>query len=159
MIRIADETDAGLLADIIRRSHADVARRFHLTPENCPKHPSNCTPAWIESDFARGVRYFLTDWQGAPVGCVALEQANPEIVYLERLSVLPAQRRHGLGQQLVERVIQESAELGVPRIGIGIIADFAELKTWYAKLGFHEGETRKFDHLPFKVLLMAYDLT
>ncbi len=157
-IRIADEADVEMLAAMIRSSHADVALQFNLTPENCPQHPSNSTTEWIENDLARGVRYYLADWHGEPAGCVALEHANPEMVYLERLSVLPAKRRNGIGRRLVDHVFQETADLGVPRIGIGIIADFVELKTWYIKLGFREGETKTFAHLPFKVLLMAYDL-
>ncbi|MCP3954210.1 MAG: GNAT family N-acetyltransferase, partial [Desulfobacterales bacterium] len=158
-ISVAGEADVELLVALIRASHADVARRFNLTPENCPKHPSNCTAAWIENDLKRGVRYYLADWEGQPVGCVALEQANPEMVYLERLSVLPEKRRNGIGHRLVERVFQETAALGVPQIGIGIIADFFELKRWYQKLGFREGATKAFDHLPFQVLLMAYHLS
>ena len=159
IIRTAHEADVKLLTAMIRKSHADVARRFNLTPENCPKHPSNCTTDWIKSDLARGVRYYLADWQRDAAGCVALEQANPEMVYLERLSVLPEERRNGLGRKLVERVLQETAALGVPQVGIGIIAGFSELKAWYKILGFREGATRQFEHLPFKVLLMAYDLT
>lgn len=155
-IRTAEEADVELLAEMVRRSHADVARRFNLTPENCPKHPSNCTQDWITSDLVRGVRYYLADWQREPAGCVALEQADPKMVYLERLSVLPENRRNGLGRRLVEHVISATAELGVPRIGIGIIADFFELKNWYLKRGFQEGETKTFAHLPFRVLLMAY---
>ena len=159
MIRTADKSDAELLVELIRKSHADVALRFGLTPENCPKHPSNCTTAWIENDFARGVRYALADWQGDTVGCVALEHANPDMVYLERLSVLPANRRRGVGQKLVEQVISETAVLGASQVGIGIIAAYTELKAWYQKLGFREGETRTFDHLPFQVLLLSYRLT
>jgi len=155
--RTAGKADIDLLAAIIKKSHADVAHRFNLTPANCPKHPSNCTPDWIESDLARGVRYFVAEWAETPVGCVAMEHANPQMVYLERLSVLPAQRRRGVGRRLVECVFRETANLGVPRVGIGIIADFIELKRWYQKLGFREGETKTFDHLPFRVLLMAYD--
>ncbi len=158
-IRIADEADVELLADMIRKSHADVARRFNLTPENCPKHPSNCTAAWIVNDLARGVSYFLADWQGEPAGCVALEQADSEMVYLERLSVLPENRRNGLGRRLVEHVISATDELRVPQIGIGIIADFVELKDWYLKMGFQEGETKAFAHLPFQVLRMTYRLS
>ncbi len=157
-IRIADEADVELLAEMIRKSHTDVARRFNLTPENCPKHPSNCTTAWIESDLARGVRYYLADWHGEPNGCVAFEHAGPEMGYLERLSVFPAKRRNGLGRMLVERVFQEAVDLEVSQIGIGIIAAFSELKVWYLKLGFQEGETKTFEHLPFQVLLMAYRL-
>jgi len=158
-IRTAGKADIKKVAAIIQASHADVAHRFILTSANCPKHPSNCTPDWIESDLARGVRYFVAEREDAPVGCVALEHGSPQMVYLERLSVLPAQRRRGVGRSLVECVFRETANLGVPRIGIGIIADFIELKRWYQKLGFREGETKTFDHLPFRVLLMAYDLS
>jgi GNAT superfamily N-acetyltransferase len=158
MIRTADASDAELLVELIRKSHAAVARRFNLTPANCPKHPSNCTTEWIESDLARGVRYYLADWHGEPAGCVALEHTDPEMVYLERLAVLPEKRRNGLGRRLVERVFKETGALGVPMIGIGIISDFTELKAWYKKLSFKAGETKTFAHLPFKVLLMAYRL-
>lgn len=155
MVRLAKKDNINTLATIIKKSHADVARRFNLTPKNCPKHPSNCTPEWIEADLARGVRYYLAEVRGQPVGCVALEHANPEMVYLERLSVVPENRRKGTGCRLVERVSREAVVLGVSMIGIGIIADFSELKTWYKKLGFQEGETKTFEHLPFQVLLMT----
>ena len=158
MIRTAGKDDIKLLAALIQTAHAEVAHRFDLTPENCPKHPSNCTPEWIESDLARSVRYYVAEREGSPVGCVAMEHANPQMVYLERLSVLPEQRRRGIGRRLVEHVSGETANLRVPQIGIGIIADFNELKSWYQKLGFRKGETKTFDHLPFRVLLMAYDL-
>ncbi len=158
MMRIADETDADLLAGIIKKAHTDVACRFNLTPENCPKHPSNCTPAWVMGDLVRGVRYLLAEQDSEAVGCVAVEKADPTICYLERLSVLPGNRRNGIGQRLVEQVFQVAADLEVPRIGIGIIADYLELKAWYLKLGFTEGETKTFAHLPFRVLLMTYTL-
>ena len=157
-IRTADAADIDLLATLIKRSHADVAHKFNLTPENCPKHPSNCTAAWIENDLERGVRYYLADWHGETVGCVAFEQASPEMGYLERLSVLPENRRNGIGCRLVDRVFQEAAVLCVSQIGIGVIADFSELKKWYKKLDFREGETKTFTHLPFRVLLMSYRL-
>ena len=158
MIRKAAETDAGLLAELIRKSHADVARRFNLTPANCPKNPSNCATEWIANDLARGVRYYLAALDGKPAGCVALEHAAEDMVYLERLAVLPRYRRRGLGRRLVERVCREAAGLQVTRVGIGIMADFTELRAWYQKLGFRAGETRTFAHLPFRVLLMAHDL-
>jgi len=36
--------------DLIRRSFRDVAERFHLTRENCPRHLSNCGVDWVERD-------------------------------------------------------------------------------------------------------------
>ena len=42
-IRKASSGDSSMLSGIIRESFCDVAERFGLTSENCPKHPSNCT--------------------------------------------------------------------------------------------------------------------
>jgi hypothetical protein len=54
-IREANSADVSLLCGLIRASFRDVAERFNLTPENCPKPPSNCTEEWLENDFVRGV--------------------------------------------------------------------------------------------------------
>lgn len=70
-IRPATEADAPVLADLVRQANQDVARRFGLTPDNCPKHPSQCEPSWIVNDLRRGVRYFLRETEAGPVGCVA----------------------------------------------------------------------------------------
>ena len=158
LIRKADNRDISLLSGVIREAFLDVAERFALTPENCPKHPSNCTDSWIERDFARGVDYYILEGGGTALGCVALERANAEICYLERLAVLPAERNRGIGHALVDHVFFEAKALGCRHISIGIIADHSELKIWYKKLGFVEGETKEFPHLPFRVTFLAYEL-
>jgi len=43
-------------------------------------------------------------------------------------------------------------------VSIGIIANDTQLKQWYKKIGFAEGETRKYEHLPFDVMFMTYIL-
>jgi ribosomal protein S18 acetylase RimI-like enzyme len=157
-IRAAGFADIPVLSDLIRVSFRDVAERFALTLESCPKHPSNCTDEWIEKDFARGVAYYILEHDGAPVGCVALEKANPELCYLERLGVLPRSRRKGFGKALVDHVCYEASFLGAKQISIGIISDDTELKLWYQRIGFVEKETKEFAHLPFLVTFMSYEL-
>jgi N-acetylglutamate synthase-like GNAT family acetyltransferase len=158
-IRKASSADVALLTQLIRHSYRDVADRFKLTPANCPKHPSNCTDEWVKNDFdRRGVSYFILEHRGMPVGCVAIEKANPDLCNLERLAVLPRERKKGLGSQLVEHVFRTAKELEAKKISIGIIAKQTELKQWYQKIGFIEGETKKFSHLPFLVTFMAYEL-
>ena len=157
-IRDAATGDTELLAALVREAFLDVAERFRLTAENCPKHPSNCTRAWIEADLARGVRYGVLSRDGAPVGCVAVEKAREDRCYLERLAVRPGQRRQGFGRRLALHAIDEARRIGAGRVGIGIIAEQAELKRWYARLGFVETETRRFAHLPFAVCLMEIAL-
>lgn len=157
-IREASSDDISLLSGLVRQSYRDVAERFELTPVNCPKHPSNCTDEWIENDFARGVSYFIMEHGGIPAGCVAIESAEADLCYLERLAVLPHERKKGLGSQLVEYIFRTARELGSKYISIGIIAKQTELKQWYQKFGFIEGETKEFSHLPFLVTFMTYEL-
>ena len=157
-IRVVDATDVSLLSCLIRDSFRDVAERFGLTPENCAKHPSNCTEEWIKNDLARGVTYYILDLNGTPVGCVALEKANTDLCYLERLAVLPAERKNGLGKALVNHVFFQARDLGAKEINIGIISEQTELKLWYQKIGFSEGEMKEFAHLPFLVTFMTYKL-
>jgi GNAT superfamily N-acetyltransferase len=158
VIRKAGPADAALLSALIREAFRDVAEWFRLNRENCPRHPSNCTVEWIATDFSRGAVYFILERQGLPVGCAALERADAEQCYLERLAVLPAHRRNGFGRALVAHLLAEARLWGAARVGIGIIAADAALRRWYRKLGFSEGETKTFAHLPFRVTFMRYDL-
>ena len=158
-IRSAQKYDAKLLSNIIRASHMDVAQKFNLTQENCPKHPSNCTVEWIKKDFDRKVKYYIFEYSGIPKGCIALEHASGDVCYIERLSVLREYRVHGFGRKLVDHVFDEAKALGAKEISIGTIAEFTELTEWYQKIGFIAGETKEFEHLPFKVLFMKYELT
>jgi N-acetylglutamate synthase-like GNAT family acetyltransferase len=153
-IRQATDADAELLAEIISKSFADVALRFSLTRENCPKHPSNCTPDWIRQDQARGVQYFIAGRGDDSSGCVALERPGPELCYLERLAVLPDRRERGIGRALVEHVIRSAKAAGSRLVSLAIIARHVELREWYGRLGFRERETKTFPHLPFEVLFM-----
>jgi GNAT superfamily N-acetyltransferase len=157
-IRQASPADAALLTRLIRDSFRDVADRFGLTPDNCPRHPSNCTGEWIERDLVRGVIYYILESDGTPVGCAAIEHASPEVCYLERLAVLPEERRKGFGKALVDNVLLKARTLGVVEVDIGTIAHHTELKDWYIGLGFVEGETKDFPHLPFRVTFMNFQL-
>jgi len=157
-IRSCTPEDASVLAETIRTSFKDVAERFRLTRENAPRHPSNGTEVWIQKDMERGVTYFILENEASVAGCVALEVASPEVCYLERLAVLPQQRRRGFGEALVAHVLSKGRLLGAHRVDIGIIAEHTELKNWYKRLGFVEGESKEFSHLPFRVTFMSYEL-
>jgi GNAT superfamily N-acetyltransferase len=157
-IREAEYKEVSVLSGMISKSFRDVAQRFNLTPQNCPKHPSNCTDDWITSDIERGVTYYFLEYNRSLVGCVALEKANPEQFYLERLCVLPEYRRKGFGKALVEYIFNQAKSMGAKQIGIGIISKQAELKSWYQKIGFVEKEIKEFSHLPFEVSFMEYKL-
>ena len=157
-ITAATIKEVSILSDLIRKSYRDVAQRFDLTPNNCPKHPSNCTDDWIRNDFGRGVSYYLLEHNDLPAGCAALERSNPDLGYLERLAVVPADRRKGFGRILVDHVFSRAKDSGIKKISIGIIAAQTDLKRWYQKIGFIEGDTKEFKHLPFLVTFMICHL-
>jgi len=153
-----DEGDAEQLALIISEANKDVAQQFDITMRNAPKHPSFCTKAWVLSDLKRGEEYFLYKDGEVLAGCVAFEQPDNDTAYLNRLSVMPKYRHNGIGSALVRYVLDYSKTRNVQTVSIGIIADHELLKHWYSGLGFVEVNTRKFEHLPFDVKYMKYDL-
>jgi len=158
MIRPANADDIPTTVSVIRRACATVAERFGLTPENCPKNPAFYTEDRLRDDLARGVRYYFLEENAKVRGCVALEQAEPDVCYLERLAVLPEHRARGLGTALVHHALDQARAFGVSRVEIGIISEDVALKTWYRKFGFVQTSTRTFEHLPFVVAFMAVEL-
>ncbi|HTZ39635.1 MAG TPA: GNAT family N-acetyltransferase [Syntrophales bacterium] len=157
-IRLCTADDIDVLVTTIRSAFGTVAERLGLNEQNCPTHASNCTAEWIRKDTARGIRYFALESEGRVAGSVALEQVRPGLCNLERLAVLPQQRRRGYGEALVEHVLSEAATLRCRDVRIGIIASEIELKEWYRKLGFVEVETRDIARLPFRVTFMIQTL-
>lgn len=156
LIREGTEADIDILVDMIQSAFLDVAERFGLTQQNSPTHPSNCRPEWILREMNRGVTFYILEDDGQPAGCVALEKINDEVCYLERLAVLPKERRKGFGEALVKHVLAKAKLFHVYRVQIGIIAEHEELRNWYEKLGFEERESKAFPQLVFRVTFMSY---
>ena len=85
-----------------------------------------------------------------------LRHASSEECYLERLAVLPAAQRQGVGATLVRHGIEQARCLGIQKVGVAIIAEQTELARWYHGIGFTASGTRSFAHLPFKVAFLSY---
>ena len=158
IIRDANEADVSILVSLLRKSFRDVAERFELTVENCPKNLAFCTDKRIKGDIERGLSYYILEQDQRPCGCVALEKASPDVCYLERLAVLPEHRGKGYGKTLVEHLFDKAAENDSQHVEIGIIAEDRKLRSWYEKFGFVLKSTKTFDHLPFVVAFMAAEI-
>lgn len=153
-IRPMSASDLSAIAMLVSESNKNVAFMFGLNAENCPRHPSFCTESWVRAELERGETYFIID----DVGCVAYEPAAPGRAYLNRLSVLPGQRGKGVGARLVRHVVAHARAQGVASISIGVIGEHTALQRWYNKLGFKDGATKRFAHLPFSVKYMTLDV-
>lgn len=155
-IREASAKDLTTIAMLVSESNKDIAEKFGLNADNCPKHPSFCTEAWVKSDLARGERYFILEEDSVPIACVAYENPSAGLAYLNRLSVLPPYRNRGIGAHLVKYIIQLAQASSIQTISIGVIGEHSDLQRWYRSLGFIDGETKRFPHLPFSVKYMSY---
>jgi len=158
IIRDAKKVDKGVLVTLIRNSFRDVAEKFALTAEDCPKFPAFNAKERVEGDFEKGLKYYILEENGRACGCVVLEKASLEVCYLGRLAVLAQHRNKGFGQALVNHLFEQAQKIGIRRVEIGIISKHRKLKNWYKKFGFIEKGTKKFDHLPFTVAFMYREL-
>lgn len=158
IIRDANKTDKDILVTLIRDSFRDVAEKFALTTESCPKFPAFNAKERVEGDFEKGLKYYILEEDGRVCGCVALEIAGPDLCYLERLAVLPEHRNRGFGRALVNHLFEKAEKTGIRRIEIGTISKHRKLKNWYKKFGFIQKGTKKFDHLPFMVAFMYKEI-
>ena len=156
LIRKASSADLATIAMLVSESNRDVAVKFGLNADNCPKHPSFCTSSWVQAEFARGETYFILEENSGPIGCVAYESPSAGLAYLNRLSVLPDHRNHGAGARLVQHIVEHARNSSIQTISIGVIGEHTGLQHWYRKLGFQDGETKRFPHLPFSVKYMSY---
>ncbi|MBN1531391.1 MAG: GNAT family N-acetyltransferase [Spirochaetes bacterium] len=153
--RLTSEEELEACAEVIRASFATVADELGLTMEAVPTHP-----AFIENDAVvkaalRGVHFYFLAGGDGPVGCVAVEKGGGGAFYIERLSVLPAYRRHGYGRMLLEHACDVIGAEGGSTASIAMINEQRELKRWYLARGFRETEIKKFPHLPFAVCFMS----
>jgi N-acetylglutamate synthase-like GNAT family acetyltransferase len=158
IIRDAKKTEKEVLIALIRDSFRDVAEKFALTAESCPKFPAFNAKERVEGDFEKGMKYYILEENGDVYGCVALEKARPDLCYLGRLAVLPEYRNKGFGKALVNHLFEQARKSGIRRVEIGIISKHRKLKNWYRKLGFIEKGVKKFDHLPFNVAFMYKEM-
>ncbi|HEY33679.1 MAG TPA: GNAT family N-acetyltransferase [Dehalococcoidia bacterium] len=146
-------------ARVVRNAFKTVALEFNLTRENSPTHPSFMTTRRLREDRSRGARFFGLFLEGKQVGFVAVERADADLFYVERLAVLPEYRHRGHGKGLMEFAFEYVRANGVEKVSIGIINEQTILKDWYKSLGFVETATRQFAHLPFTVCFMEREIS
>ena len=74
---------------------------------------------------------------GKPVGVVLLNnlQGRGDVVYL---GVAPASRQRGIGRALVMRAVRDTANLGLPQIGLAVDVANTPAMRLYEKMGFRE---------------------
>lgn len=81
-----------------------------------------------------------------------------EYCELNNLAVIPCYRQRGIGGKLLGYAKMRATAFGKRGIMIAIVDSNEILKKWYNSNGFIETGKKRFQHLPFEVCFMKYDL-
>ena len=152
---ISADRDLETSVGVIRASFLTVAGEFNLTPENAPTNAAFIKFADLLKMRDRGIAMFGLFEDDAQTGFVAVERADENVFYLEKLAVLPGHRHRGFGRALIEFVCEHVKHEGGSTVSIGIIDDHTVLKRWYQACGFTVTGAKSFQHLAFKVCFLS----
>ncbi|MBN2325306.1 MAG: GNAT family N-acetyltransferase [Spirochaetes bacterium] len=143
------------LVEVIRKSNETVAEELDLTKENAPTNPAFLTYESLVDSMDRGLTMYGFYEDKKLKGCVGIEDAKKDgTFYIERLAVLPAYRRRGIGRRLLDFALGEIGRRNGKTASVAIINENETLKRWYLKYGFEETGLKKFVHLPFFVCFL-----
>ncbi len=149
---VYDEFD--MWASVIRRSFVTVADEFKITRENAPTNPAFAGSDSLERMKEKGIMMYGAYFSGQRVGFVAIEKADEDRWYMERLAVLSQYRHMGIGRKLMDFVFETVKKNSGNKVSIGIINENRMLKKWYMDYGFIETGMKVFKHLPFEVCFL-----
>ena len=128
-IRQAGVDDVPVLLDLIHTAFAEYAGYLD-PPSGAPRE----TLASLQGYFA-AERALLATVDGAPAGCVFYVPQD-DMLYVHRLAVLPAWRRHGIGRALMAAAEGEGRALGKTAVRIGVRTVLVANKLFYEDLGY-----------------------
>lgn len=159
IIREINGAEISRCAGVIRESFRTVAEELGLNRDNIPNHPSFMTTEQLKELIGKGVRFFGLFLDGRQIGSVAVEAAEDDVFFLQKLAILPEYQQSGYGEILVKFVIDFVKNNGCKKLALGIWDRQTGLKDWYCRLGFTVNSTKDFEHLPLTVCLMDMEIS
>lgn len=126
--------DSAAVAALIREAFAALP----VTPDP-PMSALRVTAADIGGHMAAGGEGAVAEAGGQPVGC-ALWVEKQGGLYLGRVAVLPALRRHGIARTLVAAAEAAARRMGLPRLQLSTRLVLTGNRRLFAACGFVETE-------------------
>ena len=100
IFEIQVEDHLKIIQNIIQKSFMTVAKQFNLTPENAPTNP-----AFIQKSqllfLQKKSKCFLFYKNKHTVSFFAIEIADNNVYYLEKICILPSEQKKGYGEKMV----------------------------------------------------------
>jgi putative acetyltransferase len=95
-----------------------------------------------------GGRLLLGEVAGRIEGSIALPEVSDTVCEMKRLYVRPGARGHGLGAELVRRLIAEARKAGHAEMRLDVLAEFEAARRPYAELGFVPADPVSINPIP-----------
>lgn len=160
MIKKVEEQDIAECVKVIKESFATVAKEFGFTVENAPRFTAFATTEdrlkWHLIEEHRPMYAFYD--KEVIVGYYSLLMQGNQECELNNLSVIPAYRHQGIGEELLKHAFKLAQELNCNKINIGIVEENKVLRKWYESFNFVHISTQKFDFFPFTCGYMEKNL-
>lgn len=160
MIKRVEEQDIAECVKVIKESFATVAKEFGFTVENSPRFTAFATTEdRLKHQLLEENRpmYAFYDNENI-VGYYSLLVQDNNECELNNLSVIPAYRHRGIGEELLKHAFKIAKELNCNKINIGIVEENNVLRKWYESFEFIHIGTQKFDFFPFTCGYMEKNL-
>jgi ribosomal protein S18 acetylase RimI-like enzyme len=160
MIKRVEEQDIAECVKVIKESFATVAKEFGFTVENAPRFTAFATTEdRLKHQLLEENRpmYAFYDNENI-VGYYSLLVQDNNECELNNLSVIPAYRHRGIGEELLKHTFKIAKELNCNKINIGIVEENNVLRKWYESFEFIHIGTQKFDFFPFTCGYMEKNL-
>ena len=160
MIKRVEEQDIAECVKVIKESFATVAKEFGFTVENAPRFTAFATTEdRLKHQLLEENRpmYAFYDNENI-VGYYSLLVQDNNECELNNLSVIPAYRHRGIGEELLKHTFKIAKKLNCNKINIGIVEENNVLRKWYESFEFIHIGTQKFDFFPFTCGYMEKNL-
>ena len=160
MIKRVEEQDIAECVKVIKESFATVAKEFGFTVENAPRFTAFATTEdRLKHQLLEENRpmYAFYDNENI-VGYYSLLVQDNNECELNNLSVIPAYRHRGIGEDLLKHAFKIAKESNCNKINIGIVEENNVLRKWYESFEFVHISTQKFDFFPFTCGYMEKNL-
>jgi predicted N-acetyltransferase YhbS len=136
LVRQASELEVASLRSIIQQAFEEYCGK--LDP---PSGAHREDEAKLRKKMAHGGA-LIAEMQSQPVACV-LYEVEMDYVYLGRLAVLPAFRRRGIAQMLVNAVEERALSLNQPRVLLAVRIQLPHNRAFFERLGYRLVSTGK----------------
>ena len=154
------EEDLLRCVDLLRTAFGTVASEFGLTEQSAPTNAAFTTLENLRRHQQNGMTMYGMFCCGSLVGCAAVKKSKRDelVFFIERLAVSPEKRHRGHGGHLLSFALERIREKGGTTASIGVMDNNDRLKKWYRSKGFVPHDSRRIEHLPFKVCFMSKNL-